>query len=140
MSQRHFNDINEGDAVDTVVRNPDEETAINFFGKDNPSNPVFRDREIAKQQGLPGTIVPGMLKLAYLSKYASDWAGAEGRLVSVRAAYKKPDIAGTPLSLVGTVVRKYEDDGRALVDLELAILTEEGQPSTQGAATVELPR
>jgi acyl dehydratase len=140
MSQRRFDDVSEGDQVDSLVRQPDEETAINFFGKDNPFNPVFRDRETAKRQGLPGTIVPGMLKLAFLSKYAADWAGPEGKLVSVRAAYKRPDIAGNPLNLVGTVVRKYEEDGRALVDLELAILTEDGQPSTQGAATVELPR
>lgn len=138
MAQLYFEDVNVDDEIEPVEKTPTEDMAIDFFGRDNPSNPAFSDAEAGRRMGLEGAMVPGALKMAWLSQYVSDWAGTEGMLRSLRVALRRPDIQGRPLTLVGRVVDKREEDGRKIVELEVATLAE-GQPSVRGNVTVELP-
>ncbi len=138
MSQLHFEDVNVDDELPPVERTPTEDMAIDFFGRDNPSNPAFSDAEAGRRMGLEGAMVPGALKMAWLSQYVSDWAGTEGRLRSLRVALRRPDIQGRPLTLVGRVVDKRRENDSNIVELEVATLAE-GQPSVRGNVTVELP-
>jgi len=57
---------------------------------------------------------------------------------SVRAAYRRPDVADRPLVLAGRVVEKRVEDGAHLVELEVVTLAE-GQPSTRANVQVQLP-
>ena len=117
---------------------PTEDKAIDFFGRDNPTNPAFADAEIGKKQGFGGALVPGLLKIAWLTQYASDWAGPEGTVKSVRVAFRRPDIAGNPLTLAGRVVDKRQENGENVVELELVTLAD-GQPSVRGNVQLTLP-
>jgi acyl dehydratase len=137
MSERYFEDVNVDDEVEPVEKLPTEDLAIDFFGRDNPTNPAFRDAEIGKKQGFGGALVPGLLKLSWLSQYVSDWAGPNGQLKNIRVAYRRPDIAGRELVLSGRVVDKRQEDGRNIVELEVVTLAE-GQPSVRANATVEM--
>ena len=77
------------------------------------------------------------MKLAWLTSYASDWAGQGATVRSVRVAYRRPDFAGNPLVISGRVVDKREVEGRKLVDMEVVTLMEDGQPSVRGNVQVE---
>lgn len=138
MKAKFFEDIVVGEELEPVERLPTEELAIEFFGRDNPTNPAFRDAEIGRRQGFGGALVPGLLKLAWITQYVSAWAGTNARLRTVRAAYRRPDIAGRPLTIVGRVVDKRLEDGVGLVDVEVATLANE-QPSVHASVRLELP-
>lgn len=138
MSQRYFEDVQTDDELEPVEKLPTADLAIDFFGRDNPTNPAFADAEAGKRLGVGGALVPGQLKIAWMTQFVHDWAGPEGRITSIRVAYRRPDVAGRPLVLAGRVVDKRQEAGRNIVELEVVTLAE-GQPSVRGNVQVELP-
>ena len=138
MSQRYFEDVNINDEMESVEKLPTADLAIDFFGRDNPTNPAFADAEAGKRLGVGGVLVPGVLKMAWLTQYVSDWAGTEGAVRNLRVALRRPDVAGNPLVLTGRVVDKRQEDGKNLVELEVVTLAG-GEPSVRGNVQVELP-
>ena len=138
MSQVYFEDVNVDDELPSIERTPTEDMAIDFFGRDNPSNPAFSDAEAGRRMGLAGAMVPGMLKMSWLTQYVSDWAGPGSHIRSLRVAFRRPDIQQKPLVLAGRVVDKRQEDGKNVVELEVATLAE-GEPSVRGNVAVELP-
>jgi len=139
MSQRYFEDVHVDDELPPVERLPTEDLAIDFFGRDNPTNPAFSDAEAGRRMGVGGALVPGNLKLAWLVQFVSDWAGAEGQVLNLRAVFRRPDIAQRPLTLAGRVVDTRDEDGRPIVELEVVTLAD-GEPSVRGNMQVQLPR
>lgn len=135
---RYFEDINVDDELEPLERTPTEDQAIDFFGRDNPTNPAFGDAEAGRRQGFGGALVPGLMKMAWIARYASEWAGNESTLRVVRVAYRRPDIAGKPLVLAGRVVDKHQEDGANVVELEVVTLAE-GQPSVRANVQLEVP-
>lgn len=138
MTQRFYEDVAVNDEMEPLERVPTADMAVDFFGRDNPTNPAFADAEAGRRMGIGGALVPGLLKLSWLTQYVSDWAGLEGSVRSVRATYRRPDVAERPLVLAGRVVDKREEDGAAIVELEVVTLAD-GQPSTRANVQVVLP-
>lgn len=139
MSQRYYEDINVNDELEPLERVPTTDMAIDFFGRDNPTNPAFSDIEAGKRLGVGGALVPGLLKLAWMTQYVGEWAGQDGAVRNLRVAYRRPDVADRPLVLAGRVVDKRVEDGKPIVELEVVTLAE-GQPSTRANVQVELPQ
>jgi acyl dehydratase len=138
MSGRYFEDVRVDDELPPVERLPTADMAIEFFGRDNPTNPAFSDAEAGRRMGVGGALVPGDLKLSWMTRFVSDWAGTDGRVLSVRAVFRRPDVAGRPLTLAGRVVDTRDEDGRKVVELEVVTLAE-GEPSVRANVQVELP-
>lgn len=138
MSQLYYEDTKVDDEIEPLERTPTTDMAIDFFGRDNPTNPAFSDIEAGKRMGVGGALVPGLLKLSWISQYVSNWAGTEGFVRNLRVAYRRPDIADRPLTLSGRIVDKRIEDGHNIVELEVVTLAE-GQPSTRANVQVELP-
>ena len=138
MSELYYEDITVDDELPPLERTPTEDHAIEFFGRDNPTNPAFGDAEAGRRMGFGGALVPGLLKLSWISHYVGAWAGPESNLISVRVAFRRPDIAGNPLTLSGRVVNKRQEDGINIVELEVVTLAD-GQPSVRGNVQVEIP-
>jgi acyl dehydratase len=139
MSQRYFEDVKIDDELDPIEKLPTADLATDFFGRDNPTNPAFADAEAGKRLGVGGALVPGMLKIAWMTQYVSDWAGPAASLQGIRVAYRRPDVADRPLTLSGRVVDKREEAGKHIVELEVATLAG-GEPSVRGNVQVELPK
>ena len=138
MSQLYYEDTKVDDEIEPLERTPTTDMAIDFFGRDNPTNPAFSDIEAGKRMGVGGALVPGLLKLSWLTQYVSNWAGQEGSVRSLRVAYRRPDIADRPLTLSGRIVDKRVEDGKNIVELEVVTLAN-GEPSTRANVQVELP-
>lgn len=134
---RYFEDVNVNDELEPVEKLPTADMAIEFFGRDNPTNPAFADAEAGKRMGIGGVLVPGLLKIAWMTQYVSDWAGTESEVKNVRVAFRRPDVADKPLVLAGRVVDKREEDGQKLVELEVVTLAD-GQPSVRGNVQVSM--
>ncbi len=133
----YFEDVSIDDELPPVDRTPTEDAAIDFFGRDNPTNPAFRDAEVGRKQGFGGALVPGVLKIAWLTQFVSQWAGPEATVRNLRVAFRRPDIAGRPLTLAGRVVDKRQENGRNIVELEVVTIAE-GQPSVRANVQVDV--
>lgn len=137
--QRYFEDVNVGDELEPVEHLPTEDLAIDFFDRDSPTNPAFGDAEAGRKQGFGGALVPGVLKLSWITKFANDWAGQEGWVINTRAAFRRPDVAGRPLVVAGRVVDKRVDGEKNVVELEVVTLAS-GEPSIRANVQVALPK
>ncbi len=138
MSQRYYEDVNVDEEIQPVEKLPTTDMAIDFFGRGNPMNPAFADAQAGERLGIGGALVPGMLKMAWMTQYCSDWAGTEGAIRTLRVAFRRPDVADKPLTLAGRVVDKRVEEGKNIVELEIVTLAE-GEPSVRGNVQVELP-
>lgn len=55
-------------------------------------NPIHRDEEFAVSVGLPNVIAHGMLTMALVGKYVTDWAGGSSAVKEYSARFVKPVI------------------------------------------------
>ena len=55
-------------------------------------NPIHQDEEFALSVGLPNVIAHGMLTMALVGKYVSDFAGGSAKVVEFGARFTKPVI------------------------------------------------
>lgn len=129
--------LREGDELPPLSLRPDLTQAVRYSALGWNFTPMFYDAEAARAQGMPGTLVPGPLKLGLLYRAVEEWLGEAGYVRQVRAAHRRPDITGHPIVVTGKVARVYEEGGSRRADLEMAIVNDEGQPSVRGFATVE---
>lgn len=127
----------EGDELPPFEVTPTIEDAVRFCGLAWTFPPVFFDQELARAQGMPGPIVPGPVKLGQLYRAMDHWLAGRGFVREVRAANRQPDRAGRPLTIVGTVSRRYEEEGRQLADIEALVIGAEGHPSVRAHVVVE---
>lgn len=98
--------------------------------------PRFTDDAGAKAEGLPGQITPGNMTLALLARELLAWAPG-GRVLRLGTTFRGLALAGTTITLLGTVTEK--DDERRTVECDVWMETPEGDRCVIGTATVELP-
>lgn len=65
-------------------------------------NPIHQSEEFAVSVGLPNVIAHGMLTMALVAKFVSDWAGGSGKIKEYSARFIKPVIvpAGAQVDLI----------------------------------------
>lgn len=129
--------LREGDELPVLEVQPSLGMVIRFCALNWNFPPFFYDPEAAKAVGMPGTIVPGPLKIGLLYRAIEEWLGGAGFIRQVRAAHRRPDLTNRPLAVAGRIARLYDENGARRADLELAVINEEGQPSVRGFAVVE---
>lgn len=129
--------LKEGDELPVLHLQPGLGQVIRYCALQWAFPAFFYDIEAAKAHGMPGTLVPGPLKVGLLYRAVDEWLGGAGWVCHVRAAHRRPDLTNRPIDIAGRVARLYEENGRRRADLELAIINEDGQPSVRGFAVVE---
>lgn len=130
--------ISEGEELPALELAPDLGQAVRFCALGWTFQPIFYDPEAARAGGMPGTLVPGPLKLGLLYRAVEAWLDGRGFVRHVRAAHRRPDVTGRPITILGTVVRVYDEGGARRADIELFVQNERGEPSVRGFATVQL--
>ncbi len=132
--------VKERDALPVLHLPPDLGQVIRYCALQWAFPAFFYDAEAAKAQGMPGTLVPGPLKVGLIYRAVDEWLGDAGWVCQVRAAHRRPDLTNRPIDVVGRVARVYDENGSRRADLELAIINEQGEPSVRGFAVVEFAR
>lgn len=133
-----FDKVSEGDTLAEVVKGPVDRVQLALFaGSSGDHNPIHLDDERAREGGLTGVIVHGMLNMAFLGQLLSQWAGpARVRKFSNRfAAMAFP---GDTITCRGRVAGKREEGGEKLVDLEIEAVNQNGETLLSGKACVAL--
>ena len=128
--------VQEGDALPARTRTPVTLRVLQFLGACWLWGPQFHDPDRAARMGLPGPIVPGNMKYAYIHQYLRRWLDDAGEVRRIQLAHRRPDVQNAEMAIGGTVTRKYEQDGRPFADLEIWIDNAQGERSVRGSATV----
>jgi acyl dehydratase len=128
----------EGGEMPPLTVKPDLGQVIRFCALGWLFPALFYDAEAARAQGMPGTILPGPLKLGLLYQALDGWVAGKGFVRHVRAAHRRPDLTGQPITITGRVARVYEEGGERRADLEMAVVNAQGATSVRGFGTVVL--
>ena len=94
-----------------------------------------------RAQGFAGAFGMGNLMWSYLHNLVRDWMGDEGRIVAMSCSFRAPNNRGMTVEARGTVTAVRDEDGRRLVDLDLAVVDHDAPETVlvPATATVALP-
>lgn len=123
-----------GRALPELVKQPTARTLVQFAGASGDFYEAHYDDGFARSIGLPGVIVHGTLKGAYLAQLVTMWLGKRGRLAALDIRYQGIDRPGRPYRCGGVITAIT---GR-MVELDLWGENADGVRTTTGTATVEL--
>ena len=125
-----------GDEIPELVKQPTTRQLVQYAGAQGDFYEIHYDQEFARSVRLPGVILHGLLKAAFLGQLVTDWLGDEGELKSFEVSYRGIDVPGKPYRCRGKVTKV---DGSS-AELEVWGEDESGTHTTVGTATVELSR
>ena len=80
-------------------------------------NPIHQNEEFAVSVGLPNVIAHGMLTMALVGKYVTDWAGGSIKVTHYGARFVKPVIVPADMDVdltVSAVVSAVEENSITL--------------------------
>ena len=134
-----WEDVEEGTELPSLVKNPTTRQLVQYAGASGDFYEIHYDKDFAQGTGLPGPIIHGALKSAFLAQLVTDWIGERGTLKKLSCQYRGMDVPGDTLICSGTVTSKYIQDGRHMVDCQIWLDNSKGERTTPGSATVILP-
>jgi acyl dehydratase len=134
-----FEDVREGDDIPAfVVENLTRTDLVRYAGASGDFNPIHHDQTFAEKAGLPTVFAHGMLNAGFASKCVTDYVGRENlRYFKVRFATRV--WPGDTITCKGKVTRKYEEDGKQLIEGEVVALNQKGETAILGSFRAEVP-
>ncbi len=138
MAKLYWEDIQEEQEIPSITKDPTTRQLVRYAGASGDFYEIHYDKDYALGNGLPGPILHGALKSAFLGQLVTDWIREGGTLRRLTCQYRGMDVPGDTLTASGKVTRKYEESGRRLVDCEIWLDNGQGERTTLGSATVEL--
>ena len=123
-----------GEEIPELVKHPTTRQLVQYAGAQGDFYEIHYDQGFARSVGLPGVILHGLLKAAFLGQLITDWLGDSGTLETFEVSYRGIDVPGKAYRCRG-VVKQVEGDQ---VELEVWGEDAEGNRTTVGSATVKL--
>jgi acyl dehydratase len=108
-----------GTAIPEQVFTINRATLKAYADASGDQNPIHQNEEFALSVGLPNVIAHGMLTMALVGKYVTDWAGGSAKVKHFGARFTKPVIvpAGADVDLTVTATVAAVDDKSITLDL-----------------------
>ena len=129
----------EGAEIGPFIKHTSTQDLVKYAGASRDFSEIHYDKDFARGVGLPGVIIHGALKAAYLGKLMTDWLEDPGALRSLQCQHRGMDFPSESVECGGRVVRKYVEDGQSFADCEIWLENVRGQTTAPGQATVSLP-
>lgn len=111
----------------------------NRFGIPDIPERVHWEPELALKVGAPGAYDYGPERCSWMSHIVTNWIGDDGMLRSLKCQVRRHNPEGDTLFIDGSVTRKFEQQGRKLVEFDLLAKTQDGERSAVATAVAELP-
>ena len=111
----------------------------NKFGIPDVPERVHWDDDFAREVGTPGAYDYGPERCSWLTHHLTNWIGDDGFLRQSKCQIRRHNPDGDVLFIDGTVVRKFVEGGKHLVEIQQRAETHRGELSAMGTAIVELP-
>lgn len=118
--------------VDTSLEN-----VSSFAGAVGWNADRFKDHDRARQEGLPGALVPGIMGIGFLAGMIHAWMPT-ATIVSIDTVFRAPMLADAPLALVAIVTDINEESRQ--VELDLTARNQKEETRLFGTAVVRFPQ
>ncbi len=134
-----WNNITEGAEIEPYTYGPISQTDIvRYQGASGDFQPVHHDTDYAREAGLDGPIVIGMLPAAILTINPTRQFGAENcRKTGIR--WRGSLVPGDTLTFHGSVTKKYQEGAENRIDITLSGMNQNNQEVIQGWMTFVVP-
>ncbi len=136
-AQLHIRDVEVDQELPPLVKRPTTRQLAMYAGASGDFYEIHYDKEFAQSEGLPGVILHGALKNAFLAQLMTDWIGPAGELRLLSVRYRDMDVPGDTLTCKGRVLEK--DDAAGTSRCEIWLENGDGTKTTTGEALVSLP-
>ena len=103
-----------GDQVPECIFWIDRDVLKRYADASGDQNPIHQDELFATSVGLPNVIAHGMLTMALVGKFVSDWAGGPARVKEFSTRFTKPVIvpSGEKVDLtVSATISEITEEG-----------------------------
>jgi len=121
-----------GQELPDLIKHPTTRQLVQYAGAQGDFYEIHYDQDFARNVGLPGVILHGLLKAAFLGQLVTDWLGDRGTLKTFEVSYRGIDQPGRPYRCRGRVTKVDGDQ----VELEVWGEDSTGNRTTVGTATV----
>ncbi len=137
--QVYYEDVNVGDEIPKLVKNCTTQQLVMWAAGSGDMYPIHYDKDFAAGNGLPGVIVHGALKNAFLGQMLHEWIGEKGEIKKYSCQYRVMDVPGQDIICRGVITNKARDGELNLVELDIWTEKASGEKTSPGKATVLLP-
>ena len=137
-NELYFEDVDVGTEIPPLVKRPTTQQLVRYAGASGDYYEIHYDKDFALGNDLPGVILHGALKNAFLAQLITDWIGEHGTLKKLSCQYRGMDVPGDTLTCKGTVTKKEVCDGQHVVECDIWLENGKGGKTTPGSATVVL--
>ncbi len=133
-----FDDLAVGDRGPVRSHRLSRTDFVRYAGASGDMNPMHHDEPQAQAAGQPSVFGHGMLSMGFLAAAVTDWIGV-GNLVHYSVRFVRPAWPGEELVTSVVVTGRGVEDGRRLVDFEVALANgATGEAKVVGRAVAEL--
>ncbi len=140
MAEQHYwEDVQEGTEITPLAKNASTQQLVRWAGASGDFYQIHYDKDFALANSLPGLIIHGALKSAWLGQLVGDWAGEKGTVKSYGCSYRGMDVPDDALTCTGVVTKKYTEGDESLVAADIWLENSKGEKTTPGSAVVALP-
>jgi len=132
----YFDDISEGIQLPVVKIGPiNRQQLVDYASASGDYNPIHYDRSMSKMARLDGCIVHGMLSMAIVGSYITNWAKG-GVLKNFKIKFSGITPENSIIFIKGKVIKKYEKNGENLVEINVSSELKNKTITTQGSAII----
>ncbi|WP_442594669.1 FAS1-like dehydratase domain-containing protein [Parapusillimonas sp. JC17] len=111
----------------------------NRFGIPDVPERVHWEEDFALEVGAPGAYDYGPERNSWLTHHLTNWMGDDGFLRKSLCKVRRHNPEGDMLFIKGKVTKKYESEGRHLVEIEQEGRNQDNELSVIGTGVVQLP-
>ncbi len=137
--QVYFEDVNVGDEIPKLVKNVTTQQLVMWAAGAGDFYQIHYDKDFAAAVGLPGVIIHGALKHAFLGQLLNDWVADKGKIKKYSCQYRGMDYPNQDITCRGTITNKSQEGGDNLVELDIWTENPSGEKTSPGKAVVSLP-
>ena len=103
-----YDDLEVGMQLPVLRKDPTTQQLVKYAGASGDYYQIHYDINFAKANGLPGVILHGALKHAFLGELITNCIGDKGMLKKLSCQYRGMDEPGTPIFCKGEVTKKHQ--------------------------------
>ena len=134
-----WEDVEVGTEVPTLEKNATSQQLVRWAGASGDFYQIHYDKDFALGNNLPGIIVHGALKSAWLGQLLGNWVGENGTVKKFGCSYRGMDVPDDALTCKGTVTKKYVEGDEHCAECQIWLENSKGEKTTPGTAVVVLP-
>ncbi len=139
MSQIYFEDVELGDQIGPLVKQPSvEETRV--FAELSRLSGRFVSEDGARREGADIMLVSSWQSMGYLAQLLTNWMGESGFLSRYEVFFRRRVEPEDRLECQAVVTDSHVEGERGVVTLDVFIVNQRGERPLQATAEVVLPR